>query len=595
MPNLKSVRSGVITLNGALAAVLCTVLAATLLTPTATAQIIGDVSEDMLNAASSNPLLMLRQRLTQASLTSAGIPLEGVVDEDEYLVGPGDSFNLSINGQDGVGASMAVGADGRIALPDAGLIKIGGLTLREARYAIIDSLKPFYNNSDIEASLVQSRQFYVHVTGAVPLPGRYMALPVARVSNAVEFAFADTTSAPVANADFQPSLRNIEIRRTDGSVVEVDLVRYLTTGDRSANPYLRDGDVIFVPAHNPEYSGISVGGHVPHPGMYEFKEGDELLHILQVAGGFSTRDGAESVHISRIGADGMETFRFSAEEMLNDGASFSLRARDVISVAERAEEQGLVRVDGRVNFPGTYPIIDGQTSLQELLQASGGFKDDALIRGVYLERRSLPDPARFASPNRFEDQTLAVEQMLKADTTAILQRLRLTDLDFLSRAYFTQELRLQNRVSMDIEEVLEGFSDPVLLRSGDRLFIPTDLNTIYVFGQVNQPGYIPVMPGESVEYYLAKAGGRSQGARQVLIINPSSGAYSENLGQTMLSGDIIFVDRLEDLADTADMARLLIEADRISSDARIRMMQTILQSVGTLASVVALVISIRRN
>ena len=62
-----------------------------------------------------------------------------------------------------------------------------------------------------------------------------------------------------------------------------------------------------------------------------------------------------------------------------------------------------------------------------------------------------------------------------------------------------------------------------------------------------------------------------------------------------MSGDVIFVDRIVDVANSAEMQRLVIESARVRSDARIRTMQTILQSVGTLASVVALVISIRRN
>ncbi len=578
------------------AALVCLVLAIGITPLSAQSQIIGDGSAQIFDPTQVNPLLLLRQRLSQGSLAAPAIPLEGAVDEDDYVVGPGDSFTFSVNGQDAVAAPAVVGADGRITLPDAGLLLIGGKTLRAARGEMVAAMEVSFANSTIEIALAGSRQFYVHVAGAVPTPGRYLAIPVARVSNVLEFAFADTTNVPVTNSIFRPSLRNVGVRRTDGSIANVDLVRYFSTGDTDANPYLRDGDVIFVPAHNPDYSSISVGGYIPYPGTYDFRNGDHLLDVLRVAGGLRAEDGAESVRVSRATATGLETFSFTVDQATGeDGAGFEIQARDVISVAEKSLRQGMIRVEGHVNFPGTYPIIDGVTTLFEIVQASGGLREDALARGAFLERRSLPDPSLTFVPNRYDDQAEALQRRLQADTTAILQRLRLTDLDFLSRAYFAQELRIQNRVSVNLESSIDGGSEPVLLRSGDRLVVPQDLNTIFVFGQVNQPGYVTVESGMSAEYYIGKAGGRSIWADEVLILNPATGSFTVNLSQAMMSGDVIFVDRIVDVADSAEMQRLVIESARVRSDARIRTMQTILQSVGTLASVVALVISIRRK
>ena len=65
------------------------------------AQISGEAASELLEAAQTNPLLLLRQRLSQSALSAAGIPLEGAVDPTEYIVGPGDAFTVVINGQDG--------------------------------------------------------------------------------------------------------------------------------------------------------------------------------------------------------------------------------------------------------------------------------------------------------------------------------------------------------------------------------------------------------------------------------------------------------------------------------------------------------------
>ena len=78
------------------------------------------------------------------------------------------------------------------------------------------------------------------------MPRRYLALPVSRVSSIVELALADTTRAPVGNVAFQPSLRDVRLRHRDGTEQSADLLRYLTTGETVHNPYVQDGDVIFV-------------------------------------------------------------------------------------------------------------------------------------------------------------------------------------------------------------------------------------------------------------------------------------------------------------------------------------------------------------
>jgi protein involved in polysaccharide export with SLBB domain len=563
---------------------------------TTQAQISSEAASELLESAQTNPLLLLRQRLTQSALASSGIPMEGAVDPAEYVVGPGDAFMFVINGQDVTAAPITVGADGRIALPDAGLVEVGGLLLQDARQTISDALAKYYEDAETDISLVQPRQFYVHVTGSVPVPGRFLALPVSRVSNVLELAFADTSSLASTNPDFQPSLRNVEVRSKDGSIRHFDMVRYLAAGDIASNPYLQDGDIVHVPSFNPEYRSISVGGRVPFPGLYEFRQGDTLSDLLAMAGGIDGDEGVKEIIVTRLSGTAPELNSFSLAEARGEvGDAFSLEALDVVSVIEREEERGIVRLEGRVNRPGSYPIIDGVTTLQEVLAAAGGLRSDALSRGSYLERRSLPNPASEKTPDRNTSVPQAVREIARVDTMAVFQRVRLTDLDFMSRNYFARELGFQNRVSINMDDVVSGTANPIPLRSGDRLFVPRDEQTVYVFGQVLQPGYIAVESGQSADYYLTMAGGLSSVAGQVLVINPATGAVNEDLSTEMKSGDVLFVDMDFDVADDPELERLNIERDRSRADARIRSMQTIFQGVGTLASLITLIITIRRN
>lgn len=173
----------------------------------------------------SNPLTQLRQRLQERTALGMAVAMEGAVDAEAYLVGPGDGFMISIGGPQPLAVAIPVTADGRLILPDGEVIEADGRRLRDVRDDALAALRRTYRSVRVDVSLAQPRQFYVHVSGAVPMPGRYLALPVARVSDLLQLAFADTVNAPVSNPTYRPSLRNIDLTRRDGSTTSIDLAR----------------------------------------------------------------------------------------------------------------------------------------------------------------------------------------------------------------------------------------------------------------------------------------------------------------------------------------------------------------------------------
>jgi polysaccharide biosynthesis/export protein len=555
-----------------------------------------------LSDDSAGPLDQLRKRLAQSSLSTTSLPLEGAVDPDSYVVGPGDLFSVSISLLESAATPVPVSADGKLLLPDGVPIQIAGLTLRIARNNILQQLNKSFENANVDVVLAGARQFYVHVSGAVPRPGRYLALPVERVSGILELALADTTRAPVSNPDFLPSLRNISVVHRDGSEDLADLLGYFASGDTQNNPYLQDGDVLFVPAYDPTVSSIYIGGAVPFPGAYDYRPGDTLLGLIQLAGGISDTAAVGEIVVVRTSADGSpETMHFESNAVLSgDSQGFVLKVRDHVSVSESRERRGSVAVSGRVYRPGIYPIVDGATTLGQLLELAGGLKDDALVRGVYLERRSLPgegDAERSGGGVGIE----AIQQLLAADTTAIMQKVRLADIDYLSRSYFAQELRLQNRVSITLTEEGEIQAENMTLRDGDRLVVPRDDRTVYVFGQVQRPGFLQLLPEGTADDYVEAAGGLGEAASLVYLVKAGDNRFTAADSEIVESGDMIFVDRQLNITDDVISQRLLMDQERLDleirrqkSDSSFRILQTILQTAATAASVVALIITARR-
>ncbi|MBT8399408.1 MAG: SLBB domain-containing protein [Rhodothermia bacterium] len=583
--------------------VLC-IAVALLLAGAAANDAIGQISGASTRSSDQNPIDLLRQRMAQSASSASSVPQEGAVDPATYSVGPGDVFQISIGGVPSISIPVTVSADGHLALPDAGAVQVAGLTLANARDDIHARLKLAYRNVPASATLLQPRQFYVHVVGAVSSPGRYLVMPVGRVLDAMSLAFADTTRPATTNLRFQPSFRNVSITGIDGSTRTADLMRYLITGETLYNPYLRDGDVIRVGGYDPSDRSVFVNGDVPFAGTYEYRNGDTVADLLALAtGSVDVDDRYQLVRITRRSPDGTTSAVPSVANASGDDLGMiDIRPLDQLYFALGRERNGGVALaEGAVRYPGAYPITTGETSLSDLIDAVGGFRQNALLRGAYVERRAAFSMSEF--PVRFVGLPLGpnMPPLFLPDTSAVLQRIRLAPLDWRGANYVTRELQSQRRVAINLAEASQEDMARVRLFEGDRLVVPKDDGTVFVFGQVNRAGFIAFEPGRPVSHYLAAAGGRADLAADAFLIEAGTGAYRRGEDSLVEPGDMIFVDSREYLADSAELSRLAVEDKRIEmenkrieADQKFRTTQIILQTIGSVASIIALIIAARK-
>ncbi len=433
----------------------------------------------------------------------ATTPLEGALDEQTYRVGPGDVFVVTAGGGAPVQATLPVTADGQIVLPQAGAIRVSGLTLAAARARIIAALRP-YVVSGIDAALVQPRAFYVHVAGAVAMPGRIVVPPVARLEDALRQALAvDSLGQYIGTT---PALRSVRIESRGGATATYDLLRYRRLGDLSQNPYLGDGDAITVARFDSLDLGgaVRVMGDVALPGLYEWRAGDTAADLVALASG-----------PSRAGADSRTVRVGGASAVALAAATQPLVAGTTVYV-ERDRERGIVRVEGAVVAPGAYPVRQGRTMLRDVLEAAGGLRSDALARGAYLVRGGGRGAIR-----PFDATTLQGPG----------------DLPYVTRVALADQF-YQSRISVT-SLLATGGDLPVF--DGDVLVVPRDEGTILLVGAVGRPGYLPVRAGATADAYLADAGGLRREARDVFVVDVATQTLAPAAGRVLTSGDVLLV------------------------------------------------------
>lgn len=160
----------------------------------------------------------------------------------EYRIGVGDALNINVWRNADLSVQVPVRPDGKISVPLAGDVMVGGKTPLEVSADITAQLATFIRDpyvtvivTDMGSDQYRSR---VRVTGAVNQP---VSLPYRQGMTVLDVVLEAGGTSEFANAG------DAMLYRRDGERLEIDLGRILNRGDMRTNFSLRPGDVITVP------------------------------------------------------------------------------------------------------------------------------------------------------------------------------------------------------------------------------------------------------------------------------------------------------------------------------------------------------------
>lgn len=344
----------------------------------------------------------------------------------------------------------------------------------------------------------------VEIRGAVYRPGMYeLGGGLTTVKDLIKRAEGLTGDAFTGRVILTRELEDLT-----HEMIAIDLAGILK-GSVPDIPLLRE-DVLVIPSiHELQAQGaFTINGEVTRPGVYPYAENTTLEDLIVQAGGLL--DGASTVRvdISRRLKDPKsleattrlsETFTFSLKDgFVVDGTpGFVLYPYDMVEVRRSPgyQEQRRVNIGGEVVFAGGYTLQQKNERLSDLVKRAGGLTPSAYVRGGRLIRQMNEEEIAQ------RDAAIAMARMSAGSDSVSLAKLNVSD------TYV---------VGIELDKALAnpGSYHDIVLREGDRLYIPGQISTVKISGEVQFPNTVAYIAGKGVSHYIDQAGGYSRLAKK---------------------------------------------------------------------------------
>ncbi len=478
------------------------------------------------------------------TMQTSFMPINEPNFDSSYVLDFGDTLEVQLIGQKNSIDELSVKRDGSINIPEIGKIFVAGLSLAEVSLLIKNKISNAYIGIEPFVTLINIRDIQILITGNAHNPGIYTLNGNSNLLHALSMA---------GGIDAQGSYRSIDLIRNNNVIGSIDLYDIFIYGKSSFGQRLRSGDSILI---KPANDIVSISGAVKRPGTFELIPGETLLDLFNYGNGFADSADKDTLRIERL--NGEENVFIKIDDV-NALTSIEAKAGDRLNV--RAYERKSVTISGAIRTPGTYTISRGET-LSSLIEKAEGYKDNAYpFAGILNNQRTL----------RINEG--AVDKLY----TSFVQKL-ITKGDALfaseSLPFILEELKKSTvsgriKAEFDLDVIKISPQVDTTLDDGDEIIIPTKTQQVYIYGEINNPGSLRYIPGQSIKDYLINSGGQLESADNdnIFVIHPNG--QINRLSRNKLSflnnrsneisifpGSVIFIPRRVFTRDPAMIATI---------------------------------------
>jgi polysaccharide export outer membrane protein len=156
-----------------------------------------------------------------------------------FLIGPGDTLNITVYGEKDLPVLFLVDSSGTIVFPLAGAVQVGGLTQVEASQSLAKKLVAYLKQPDVTVLVADTAQYTISVLGNVARPGKYRIRGLPNLLSALSEA-----GGPLQHSALDDS---ILIHGDQHRRVPLSSFLVSSADAKQAQPLLYPGDVLYVP------------------------------------------------------------------------------------------------------------------------------------------------------------------------------------------------------------------------------------------------------------------------------------------------------------------------------------------------------------
>ncbi len=294
----------------------------------------------------------------------------------DYPLGVGDHVIVALWGGAEFQESYIVARDGAIFPQGLGKINVAGLTFENARaiiYSRFRSVSPAGTN--ISITIGQPRSINVNVVGEVKEPG---------IQTVSAFTNAFSLIARAGGTTQFGNLRNIQIKRAGVVIDELDVYKYLTTGDFGKHIYLQNNDFIIVGFYEKK---VLATGQFKRPMFYQLRKDEGVKALLKYSGGLNPDALASNLKVIRSEDEQQKQRDVNANAILKlDGQDFLLEDGDIVKVdLIKPGIANKVEVRGEITYPDVYELRKGDR-LFDIINRAGGVTRNTYLPRAYIFR-----------------------------------------------------------------------------------------------------------------------------------------------------------------------------------------------------------------
>jgi polysaccharide export outer membrane protein len=282
----------------------------------------------------------------------------------------------------------------------------------------------------------------------------------------------------------------------------------------------------------------NINGLVSYQGAYPLTNGMRVSDLVIAAGGLKEAAYSMMAEITRYSIGTNNQFNTKhltinlGQAMAQDmSQNVLLEPHDIVTIKQIPDwsEENTITITGEVRFPGTYPITKGET-LTQVLNRAGGVSELGDPEAAVFSRQSLRDRESENKKRLISEMEMDMALLQKDDASRLnsSDQSEKTMLALASMQQVIEQVKQSpslGRLVIELPNIVSGVSKDILVKNGDTLYIPQEVQEVSIVGEVMNPSAMLHESSTTLKQYIDSSGGlTSQADKSRIYVVKSNGS-----------------------------------------------------------------------